>query len=723
MNEAINNLNRIMKRGLIMLNKIIKGCLAVLAILIVLLIGDLALKDKFTGKEDKKEAEETIVVDLGEDTNLSNYLKDIDDIDDITFSKDGIFDIDSDYNIVALEKGETELIIHYDNNTTKRIKFESVAKPSVSTDNINTFYIDLNSENATMEGTTRVYEKYGAGVYLDAKFSKRMTASANNINPPIKDNYDFVGYYTGKNGAGLLMINKDGYITTNFKSTSFNSNNSLYAKWTGKYVDKINGDRCLSSSKSLYYITYCQPQKDSSSLCKYTKINGKNSSGTVVRKKLSLASNCTDTINGNRCSKSGDTKTLYYITACHASSVSGGVCNYTKVNGKASTGTVARSKLSAASNCNDVIEGNRCLKSGSSETLYYITTCQPSSISGAVCNYTKVNGKASIGTVARNKLSAASNCTTTNDGNVVGATGFSALNKKAYLRKSDSNSSLALLMLESGHPFKILGTNSTGKWWKVSYNGKVGYVENRLCLINLPDYIPSITYNITNANSSIYVSSGYSLPNVTGKKLYKAGKVYNQRLGRNEYIVPVTFGFAKKILIAQRSALKEGYSLKIYDAYRPKSVADSVKNSLDKVYNSNSTVRSNINKYGYNKSWFISQKLSAHSVASAIDVTLVSKSTGKELTPQTKMHELSVKAAKYSSPQTGQMKVVSSWYSTSAKNSKNTLALDRLMLTNTGLTNLASEWWHFQDNASYDLIKSYEPNGLNFQPTSIVSSK
>ena len=40
-----------------------------------------------------------------------------------------------------------------------------------------------------------------------------------------------------------------------------------------------------------------------------------------------------------------------------------------------------------------------------------------------------------------------------------------------------------------------------------------------------------------------------------------------------------------------------------------------------------------------------------------------------------------------------------------------------------GMTNLASEWWHFQDNETYKTIKTLEPNGLNFQPTEIVSTK
>ena len=40
----------------------------------------------------------------------------------------------------------------------------------------------------------------------------------------------------------------------------------------------------------------------------------------------------------------------------------------------------------------------------------------------------------------------------------------------------------------------------------------------------------SIVYNITNAESSIYKSSGIEISNVTGKKLYTTGKVMNSKI-------------------------------------------------------------------------------------------------------------------------------------------------------------------------------------------------
>lgn len=311
------------------------------------------------------------------------------------------------------------------------------------------------------------------------------------------------------------------------------------------------------------------------------------------------------------------------------------------------------------------------------------------------------------------------------DGTIEGATGYSALNSKLYLKKSPDDQSESIIVLKQGEPFLIISSASSGNWWKVNYNGKIGYVNTDYCMINLPDYIPSIEYYITNATSSIYQSSGVKM-SVTGKKLYTASMVYNPRLGRDEYIVPVIYSFAQKILLAQQEANKNGYSLKIYDAYRPKSVADQVKDSLLELYNRNQTVRNGINysydkngkKYTWGQGWFIAQNLSAHSLAAAIDVTLITKDTKQELSMPSVIHELSTKAIKYTMPISGQTTVRSDLYASSM--TAGAKELDRIMM-GVGLTSLASEWWHFQDNMAYNRIKVYESKGIDVQPTKIVS--
>lgn len=312
------------------------------------------------------------------------------------------------------------------------------------------------------------------------------------------------------------------------------------------------------------------------------------------------------------------------------------------------------------------------------------------------------------------------------DGDIVGATGYGVVPEKNYLRSKAKTNSKVITKIEMGIPFRIISKSKNDLWWKVSYQGKVGYVENSYCLINLPDYIPSITYYIVDALKDNSVSSGVKL-SVYGKKLYSTGKVYNPRLGKDEYIVPVTYDFAKKILSAQSLALKDGYSLKIYDAYRPTSVANKVRDSLAELYSQNATVRKNIDYsyengeyYEWGKSWFIAQNLSAHSLASAIDVSLTKKGETKSLKMPSKVNELSTKAIKYRYGVSGQTTVRNDLYSGNMTSAAK--KLDSYMMKS-GLTSLASEWWHFQDNTSYSRMKSYIPSGLNFQPSTIASAK
>ena len=128
----------------------------------------------------------------------------------------------------------------------------------------------------------------------------------------------------------------------------------------------------------------------------------------------------------------------------------------------------------------------------------------------------------------------------------------------------------------------------------------------------------------------------------------------------------------------------------------------------------------NGNKVYWGQGWFIAQGLSSHSVGSAIDVVLVDKSTSKELPQQSSFYDLSTNAVKYNTPISGQTTVRTSLYSSKAN--KQTKDLDRIML-NSGMTNLASEWWHFQDNDAYRRIKNIEPNGLDFEANRVASTK
>ena len=118
------------------------------------------------------------------------------------------------------------------------------------------------------------------------------------------------------------------------------------------------------------------------------------------------------------------------------------------------------------------------------------------------------------------------------------------------------------------------------------------------------------------------------------------------------------------------------------------------------------------------KKWFLAQGVSTHNTGSAIDVTLVKLETMEECVMPTEMHELSVKAIKYYSPN-----VTKKTANYSKEMNKSAKLLDKYC-TRAGLSTLASEWWHFKDTNGHNRIKNYlNGKGCNFQVKAIVSTK
>ena len=136
-------------------------------------------------------------------------------------------------------------------------------------------------------------------------------------------------------------------------------------------------------------------------------------------------------------------------------------------------------------------------------------------------------------------------------------------------------------------------------------------------------------------------------------------------------------------------------------------------------------VRQNIN-YSYGKSgkcyywgqsWFLAQSLSSHNTGAAIDVTLCNNTTKKECNMPTNMHELSTKAIKYY--RSNCAKVPDNYSKEMTEDAKR---LDRYM-TNAGMTTLASEWWHFQEQDGYIRIANATNwKGCNFQVEGISNN-
>lgn len=288
----------------------------------------------------------------------------------------------------------------------------------------------------------------------------------------------------------------------------------------------------------------------------------------------------------------------------------------------------------------------------------------------------------------------------------VGAAGFSALNHAVYSDpQGEVNGDI-----ESGTPFTI--DNVAGSWVKIEYEDRTGWLPQNAVLINLPDVIPSIVYDHTNSYASRFKSSYYELPGITGEPINPMID-FNERLGEETFIVPVLYQTAMKIFEAQKLALQHNETLIIYEAYRPRSLQIEINDVLRTLSEDNDEVREGLTRMPWNMTWFISQNISNHQRGAAIDVSLAEIETISEkvigdfvtfsieeyteYTMHTPIHELSADSVVFTRPIASSEQEEWKELEVNPEMTEASLKLQEY-LVEAGLTPLASEWWHFNDN-------------------------
>lgn len=296
-------------------------------------------------------------------------------------------------------------------------------------------------------------------------------------------------------------------------------------------------------------------------------------------------------------------------------------------------------------------------------------------------------------------------------------------------------------------PFQILQICNE-QILQIEYNGTTGYVEKDNVLVNLPDIEPDIIYNLTNATGSIFTSTTESGTanlklDLFGKQIYyngdtslyydggayggtaanRAGKVWNKKLGRYEFVVPILFTAAEKISAARELAAADGYNFKIYDAYRTNVATKIMNASFNNLY---SQYGGALKLGGYDTGFFVAAALSAHNIGCAIDVTLVTG--GEEADMPTKMHVLSGDAAllTYASSGRTASQLEGQPYEYYYDNFAGTMTEDAQRLCwymiNSGLTGLGSEWWHYQDQTGYSLNSGFYSSLATWYPCRLYAS-
>ena len=173
-------------------------------------------------------------------------------------------------------------------------------------------------------------------------------------------------------------------------------------------------------------------------------------------------------------------------------------------------------------------------------------------------------------------------------------------------------------------------------------------------------------------NSIIVDLKYYSTENFTGQ--YVEGYHSNNAILTKESAVALSN--------AQDDFNKLGYSLILYDAYRPQTAVDFFVQWSNKL---NDTIYKgiyypNIKKSELFELGYIAYK-SGHSRGSTVDVSLIEMSTNKELDMGTIFDYFGVESHTF-------------FYDISKKQKSNRLILYEIM-SNNGFKNYSKEWWHF----------------------------
>lgn len=271
--------------------------------------------------------------------------------------------------------------------------------------------------------------------------------------------------------------------------------------------------------------------------------------------------------------------------------------------------------------------------------------------------------------------------------------------------------------VKTGTPLCVL--TEVGGAFGVRVGGEIRYIDSNYCLINLPEYMGDLcSYEITNSYDSKYMIHEFEIPEVTG---VVTGGYERVKLTGGDFLVPLLYPTARKLVNAAESAIEQGYRLKIYDAFRPNKATREIYDLTEKILDeplpekpyTNVKISSldlpkpkapepdpenpdevpepvltykmvmTLDKYGL--TYFLAKGGSLHNLGIALDLTIEDLETGEELKMQSSMHDLSA-------------------YSVLGRNNSAAKTLAKIM-KGAGFGDLVSEWWHFQDNDTRNALK------------------
>lgn len=244
-------------------------------------------------------------------------------------------------------------------------------------------------------------------------------------------------------------------------------------------------------------------------------------------------------------------------------------------------------------------------------------------------------------------------------------------------RAEPSTTSTILYQIVMGTQLNILGRDGDFYLCRLPDGGivycSVNYLSSETTYVALAGavdlrvFMPGAEYDILFASPN----------NITGKAMYPAIPLLEETT-------------ANMLMKAYNKFNEDGYTIKIYDAYRPKS-------AQYKLYDIVQDFRFIANPYETN-SW--------HQLGRAVDMSLVDLATGEELEMPTPMHTFSMDAARSRSKD---------WSEEAQKN----VAYMTEVMTSVGFGILETEWWHFENTGSGgSMDTNLDFSSLQYRPVS-----
>lgn len=230
-------------------------------------------------------------------------------------------------------------------------------------------------------------------------------------------------------------------------------------------------------------------------------------------------------------------------------------------------------------------------------------------------------------------------------------------------------------MMKPGTGYKA---DVTDEYIYVNSGNVEGYADPSSILVDLSDYMQEETlFYIHYAVSAFATVNGKRVDGYAGEKFYPYAKKDD-----DSFYVPLLYPVAKRLREAEDTALTLGYTLKIYDAYRPYSVTKKTHELAEAFLNNDlsliSYLKTPVDGTSYGLDWFLARTESRHNYGVAVDLALCDAETGKNIKRQSQILEIGPRSV----PDTTDL---------------NSMLLRKIM-TDAGFGTLKSEWWHFDMN-------------------------